>query len=664
MYDIYIITVSMPLLLALLGGLFGRYFGKLGVVWLYLPGMLISVFVALNAFCGIGLKHNIFKLDLFVWFDVGLLNVVWGVLFDSLSVTMIFVVTFISFLVHLYSFEYMGEDPHLIRFMCYLSLFTFFMLALVVSPNYLQLFFGWEGVGLSSYLLINFWFSRIQANKAALKAMLMNRIGDSFFGIGIMLLFYICKTVDFGIVFSIVSIIQDLSLVFCGVEVNKLDLVAICFFFGAVGKSAQLGLHSWLPDATEGPTPVSALIHAATMVTAGVFLLVRSSPLLEYCPIILNFIVIISAITIVFGSSVGMFQNDIKRVVAYSTTSQLGYMVLACGLSAYNLAMFHLVNHAFFKALLFLCSGAIIHALSDEQDMRRMGGLVCILPFIYISMLIGSLALAGLPFLSGYYSKEVILEVCCVSFNSMFGYWLGAISTFFTVFYSFRLLYWIYYSFPNGYHVVICNARESSWFISISLFILIIGSIFIGYLIKDLFVGFGTDFWGNSISILSYNLYSLNAEFLGINIKLMPLLFSFLGFVFFFLIYYLQIIKFDFYLEVIRKLVVFFTKKWFFDKFYNVLVSVNLLKFSYNVMFRVLDRGVIEWLGPYGLKELFLLLSSKVSKFNSGYLYHYFLVMFVFIVLFCLYNFVYFAMDVYSLMFYIYFFFLLYNYKK
>lgn len=335
----------------------------------------------------------------------------WGFLFDSLTAMILIVVTSVSSLVHIYSTSYIEHDPHLSRFITYLSFFTFFIIILVSADNLVQIFVGWEGVGLCSYLLINFWFTRIQANKAAIKAILVNRVGDFGLALGIFGLFLETGSVEYSTIFSIVPFIFNKTFFLFSYEFHFLNLFSFLLFVGAVGKSAQVGLHTWLPDAIEGPTPVSALIHAATMVTAGVFLLVRCSPLFEYCPKTLWVITLFGGITAFFAATTGLFQNDLKKVIAYSTCSQLGYMVFSCGLSCYNVGLFHLANHAFFKALLFLTAGAIIHATNDEQDIRRIGGLVRVLPFCYSIFLVGSLALLGFPFLSGFYSKEVILEI-------------------------------------------------------------------------------------------------------------------------------------------------------------------------------------------------------------------------------------------------------------
>lgn len=394
-------------------------------------------------------------------------------MFDSLTVSMFVVVNTVSALVHTYSVFYMEKDAHLTRFMSYLSLFTFFMLILVSADNFIQLFLGWEGVGLCSYLLINFWFSRVQANKAALKAIIMNRVGDFGLTFAILLIFFYFKSVDFGVVFLLAPILSDFfftinfNLFFLTLNCNIHVMSFICFFLfvGAVGKSAQVGLHTWLPDAMEGPTPVSALIHAATMVTAGVFLIIRCSPLFEYAPGILTIMVFIGAITSFFAATVGVVQNDIKKIIAYSTCSQLGYMVFVCGFSGYSVSFFHLVNHAFFKALLFLSAGAVIHSLSNEQDIRRMGGLAKILPLTYSLFLVGSLALVGFPFLSGFYSKDFILEVAYSQYtlSGHFVFWLGTITASLTSFYSFRLIYFVFFNNTNIINVLcLRNVHELS----------------------------------------------------------------------------------------------------------------------------------------------------------------------------------------------------------
>jgi NADH-ubiquinone oxidoreductase chain 5 len=629
--SIVLLVLVLPFLASAITLLFGRYLGKTGAIFITIPAVLSAFLISLYSFYNIGLGHKVIEVVGFPWIKSGFFSVSWGFLFDPLTVVMLIVVTSISTMVHIYSVDYMGQDPHFVRFMSYLSLFTFFMLVLVTSNNFLQLFLGWEGVGLASYLLINFWFTRVQANKSAIKAMLMNRVGDFFLGLGVGFVFYTFKTVDFGAVFALVPLVSSTTIGLFFFEVDKLTLIGVCLFLGAVGKSAQLGLHTWLPDAMEGPTPVSALIHAATMVTAGVFLLIRSSPLLEYTLGLLNFIMVVAALTAVFASTVGMFQNDLKRVIAFSTTSQLGYMVLACSLSSYGVALFHLSNHAFFKALLFLSSGAVIHAVADEQDMRKMGGLVKLLPFVHVCILIGSLALAGAPFLSGFYSKDAILELAYANYSAVFGHWFGTLATFFTAFYSVRLLYLTFYASPNGYRSVIFNASEVSYIMFVPLVVLIFGSIFVGYLSRDMFIGLGTDFWGTSIFVLPHHGFLFQSEFIPLFVKLLPTFFSLAGVlvsVLVYMVYYGYSVAL-FNNSLGRLVYVFFNKRWLFDLFYSEFFARPFLRFGYFITFRLLDRGLIEWVGPYGLVKIVNLISQKVAALGSGYIYHYFAVSFL-----------------------------------
>ena len=396
-------------------------------------------------------------------------------------------------------------------------------------------------MGLCSYLLINFWFTRIQANKAAIKAMILNRIGDFGLVIGILIVFVEYKAVDYGTVFAITPILTGRVYNFLSFDFDLISIICFFLFIGAVGKSAQLGLHTWLPDAMEGPTPVSALIHAATMVTAGVFLIARTSPLFEYTSSMLSVVTVVGACTAFFAATVGLLQNDLKRVIAYSTCSQLGYMVFACGLSNYSVGVFHLINHAFFKALLFLGAGSIIHAVADEQDMRKMGGLKKLVPFTYSMMVIGSLALIGFPFLTGFYSKDVILEVAYGKYTSEghFSYILGSFGAFLTAFYSTRLIYLTFLSTPNGYKTVICSAYDSSYQISISLFLLVIPSVLIGFYVKDMIIGFGSDFWGNAIFTRVENMNRVDSEFITHIYKVLPVILSLLGVLSSFLLYFL-----------------------------------------------------------------------------------------------------------------------------
>lgn len=626
----YLNIIFLPLLGFIASGLFGRFLGGRGASFVTILPIIVSWALSCLAFYEVGLNCCPTYINLMTWLESDFLHVDWSFCFDTLTVVMLIIVTFISTLVHIYSLEYMGGDPHLPRFMGYLSLFTFFMLILVTADNFVQMFVGWEGVGLCSYLLINFWFTRIQANKAAIKAMLVNRVGDFGLALAIFGIFSCFGAVDYATVFSLVPQMSSHLISFGGIQLNAINLVGLLLFVGAVGKSAQLGLHTWLPDAMEGPTPVSALIHAATMVTAGVFLLARCSPLLEYCPSALSIIGIVGAMTAFFAATTALVQNDLKRVIAYSTCSQLGYMVFACGFSNYSVAVFHLSNHAFFKALLFLGAGSVIHAVGDEQDMRKMGGLRRLLPFTYSMMVIGSLALMGMPFLTGFYSKDVILEVSYATYttSSHFAFWLGSLAAFCTAFYSIRLLALCFLCEPNGTRFALLSSSESSWIMGIVLGTLAIPSIFVGYLARDLFVGLGTTFWGNAIFVLPEHLRLVDAEFMPVMIKLLPLLISILGGMCSFILYrsYARVLYSLKLSAVGRKFYTFLSRKWLFDKIFNEVVNQHVLDFGYHFTYKAIDRGLIESLGPFGLSVTILSQVKQNRKWQSGFVYHYSLI--------------------------------------
>ena len=526
----------------------------------------------------------------------------------------------------------MSNEPHLTKFMSYLSLFTFFMVLLVTSSNLLQMFVGWEGVGLASYLLINFWYMRTKANIAAIKAMVMNRIGDFGLCIGFFLIYYLFKSLDYSVIFSLTPLFQSKLFFFLHYEVNIITLISIFLFIGVCGKSAQLGLHTWLPDAMEGPTPVSALIHAATMVTAGVFLLIRFSPLVEYSKVALTLISFIGALTAFFASTVAVFQNDIKKIIAYSTCSQLGYMILACGCSAYASSMFHLFNHAFFKALLFLGAGSVIHALSNEQDIRKMGILVRYLPVTYAAFLIGSLSLAGFPFLTGYYSKDLILESVYVSYSSLslFSYILALLSAYFTTFYSLKLIYYVFLTKPNLFKNKLTYIHESDNFILIPLIMLSLLTIIVGYLFKDALVGFGTNFWSNSIYVQSFNYISYEREFLPSIIKKLPLIAFFSAFIMFCILN-----SFDFKYFLNSKLYVeiyyYLNQKWYFDLIYNYIMSFLLKNFSYGLCYKIIDKGILEIFGPTAFALLSFRLFKLISSLHSLLLNYYLFIAILFI---------------------------------
>nr|YP_010248458.1 NADH dehydrogenase subunit 5 [Coscinodiscus granii]QTK21653.1 NADH dehydrogenase subunit 5 [Coscinodiscus granii] len=621
----YLIFIFLPLISSITAGLFGHKIGHKGSCFLTVLYLFLTFLISIFIFYEVSLMSSPVYIKLISWIDSSTFNVDWGFLFDSLTTVMCCVVSFISFIVHLYSVEYMSSDPHLSRFMSYLSLFTFFMLILITADNYVQMFVGWEGVGLCSYLLINFWFTRIQANKAAIKAMILNRIGDFGLALGIFSIYITFKSVDYSTVFSLAPLFIHYKINFLIFEINSISLICFLLFIGAMGKSAQLGLHTWLPDAMEGPTPVSALIHAATMVTAGVFLLARSSVLLEYSFSVLEFITILGALTAFISATIGLTQNDLKKVIAYSTCSQLGYMVFSCGLSNYNIGMFHLMNHAFFKALLFLSAGSVIHAVADEQDMRKMGGLKKLTPFTYSMMIIGSLALMGFPFLTGFYSKDVILEVAYGKYTTIghFSYFLGSFGAFLTAFYSIRLICLTFLVKPNGFKKVLTYSADSSYNIVSSLAILAIPSIFIGFFFKDMLIGMGTDFWGNSIYISSVNCNLIESEFINYFFKIFPVLLSCLGALssFFTYIFFNNIL-----ISLKLKLKVLYTflnRKWFFDKLYNEIFVQKFLNFSYNTSYKLMDKGIIEIFGPLGFSNTIFSKANVLNSINTKILYHY-----------------------------------------
>nr|YP_009118091.1 NADH dehydrogenase subunit 5 [Malawimonas californiana]AJF22851.1 NADH dehydrogenase subunit 5 [Malawimonas californiana] len=629
----YLTILMLPIISALFTGLLGRNFGNRGSQIITVACLGISAVLSTIAFYEVGILGSVCYIIGFKWIESDLLNLNYNLIFDSLTVVMLVVVTLIATLVTIYSIGYMSEDSHISRFFTYLAIFTFAMLILVTSNNFLQMFIGWEGVGVSSYLLINFWYTRIQANKAAIKAMVVNRVGDFGLIIGIMAIYYVFRSIDFSIVFSSAYYIFNFKIIFLNMEFDAVTIIGLLLFVGAIGKSAQIGLHTWLPDAMEGPTPVSALIHAATMVTAGVFMIIRCSPLLEFSHNLLITITFIGAITAFFAAITGVAQNDLKRVIAYSTCSQLGYMVFACGISSYSVSLFHLMNHAFFKALLFLSAGSVIHAISDEQDMRKMGGLVKIIPFTYTLILIGSLSLMGIPFLTGFYSKDVILELAYANYHihSNLSYWLGTISALFTSFYSFRLIILTFFNRTNALRFTIENMHDAPIVMIIPLVILVIGSIFIGYITKDMIIGMGTNFWGNSLFSLPQNIYIFESEFIPYYIKLIPVLFSITG-AFMAFIFYIFFMKTLYKMNISSigiSVYTYLNKKLFFDILYNEFIVKKLYSFGYNISFKLIDRGIIEIIGPYGLSSIVLNLTSKLTKFQTGYIYHYIFVIFI-----------------------------------
>ena len=610
----------LPLIGAFISGFIGNKIGdKFSEI---ITSLLVSISALLSIyiFYQVVIENYEANLIIFKWINSGSLDVNWSIKIDAISAVMLVVVTLVSSLVHIYSIGYMSHDPHKPRFMAYLSLFTFAMLTLVTSDNFLQLFFGWEGVGLCSYFLIGFWFKKESANAAAIKAFLVNRVGDFGFALGIFLIFYFFGTVNYDEVFQQITQITDKKINFIGISINSVDLICLLLFIGAMGKSAQIFLHTWLPDAMEGPTPVSALIHAATMVTAGVFLVVRCSPIYEYSELALTVITIVGMSTAFFAATVALVQNDIKKIIAYSTCSQLGYMFFAAGVGAYNVAMFHLFTHAFFKALLFLGSGSVIHSFKNEQDINQMGGVWKSLPYTYALMIIGTLALTGFPFLSGFYSKDAIIEFAYLKGTNV-GYYaagIGVFTAFLTSIYSWRLIFKTFHGSYNNNKIKIESMHESPLVMLLPLVILAIGAIASGYLFKNLFIGYESsyEFWGQSIKFLE----PLSQDhppswFLFLTPTLVTLSIP--------LAFYLFVKNKNLVNQIVetnKPLYIFLTKKWYFDELYDVLF-VNSFKFLGKFFWKKIDGSIIDRFGPDGISNLIKSLSVKAVKFQNGFIY-------------------------------------------
>ena len=614
--------IFLPLIASIISGFFGRYIGDRN------SEIVTSALVSISALLSIHVLYQVIvnqyeeNIVIATWISSGSLDVNWSMLIDPLSAVMLVVVTSVSALVHIYSIGYMSHDPHKPRFMAYLSLFTFAMLMLVTSDNFIQLFFGWEGVGLCSYFLIGFWFKKESANAAAIKAFVVNRVGDFGFALGIFLIFYLFGTVNYSEVFQQIPTVVDKNLSFLGFEVKAIDLVCLLLFIGAMGKSAQILLHTWLPDAMEGPTPVSALIHAATMVTAGVFLVVRCSPIYEYSELALNLITVVGMTTAIFAASVALVQTDIKKIIAYSTCSQLGYMFFAAGVGAYNIAMFHLFTHAFFKALLFLGSGSVIHAFKDEQNINSMGGVWKKLPYTYVLMIIGTLALTGFPLLSGFYSKDAIIEFAYLRDNTT-GYYaagIGIFTAFLTSIYSWRLIFKTFHGSYNNKSIKIEETHESPLVMLLPLIILSIGAIFAGFIFKELF--FDTNFWRNSIFFLE----PLSEEHPPMWFLLLTpiLVCSSIP-----ISYYLFVKNKDLpnsIVEINKPLYNFLVNKWYFDELYEILFIKPSKKIGL-FLWKFFDVKIIDGFGPDGVSSLIKKFSIKANKFQSGYIYQYAFIM-------------------------------------
>ena len=618
------------LFLPLLGSIVG-YFGRsLGN---FFSELATSFFVSASGILSVVIFYNGINSDsygnykIFEWVASGNFVANWSINIDPLSSIMLVVITLISSLVHIYSIGYMSHDPHKPRFMSYLSLFTFSMLALVVSDNFLQLFFGWEGVGLCSYLLIGFWYKKNSANNAAIKAFIVNRVGDFGLAIGIFIIFYHFGTINYNEIFQLTPQLANKEINFLGFEINLITTICIFLFIGAMGKSAQFLLHTWLPDAMEGPTPVSALIHAATMVTAGVFLVVRCSPIFEYSEVALNVVAIVGIITAIFAASVALVQNDIKRIIAYSTCSQLGYMFFAAGVGAYHVAMFHLFTHAFFKALLFLGSGSVIHAFKKDQDIRNMGGVWKQLPYTWVLMLIGTLALTGFPFLSGFYSKDAIIEFAYFR-NSVIGNfaaYAGIFTAFLTAIYSWRLIFKTFHGKYMNKDLSLKETHESPLIMLTPLVFLAIGAIFSGYLFKELLIGDKSEtFWQTSIFFLQ----KISHE----HIPLWLLLFTPSLVIIAIPISYYLFVKNKKILEDFKnnnkKLYNFLLNKWYIDEIYE-FIFVNPIKKIGLFFWKKGDENTIDRFGPDGISKIIRLISNKAVQFQSGYIYDYAFVMLI-----------------------------------
>nr|WVH39744.1 NADH dehydrogenase subunit 5 [Parazoanthus axinellae] len=587
----YLLVILAPLLGALTSGFFGRKIGEKGAGIFTSACLILSLSWSALIFYETTLNSSTTYIKLWRWLDSDLLTTYFGLQFDSVTATMLIVVTGVSTLVHIFSTAYMDGDPHLPRFMSYLSLFTFFMILLVTSDNYPQLFIGWEGVGLCSYLLINFWLTRIEANKAAIKAMLVNRVGDIGLVLAMFAIWEEFGSLDFSSVFNAAPVAAE----------SHITLICLFLFIGAVGKSAQLGLHTWLPDAMEG-------------VTAGVFLLIRSAPLLEQAPLALMVVTVVGSMTAFFTATVGLVQNDLKKVIAYSTCSQLGYMVVACGISHYSISLFHLMNHAFFKALLFLSAGSVIHAMADEQDMRKMGGLIKSTPFTYTMMAIGSLSLMGFPYLTGFYSKDLILELAYDQYYLAFAHWLVVFSALLTAFYSIRLIYLTFIADTSSKKEVFMQAHEGSWNLTLPLILLALGSIFVGYLTKEVL-------WSFQATL---------PPIIPISIKLLPVIFSLLGATSAFVLYHCSTRAFSVPTPAISLAsYAFLYSAWQFNYIINYFLVRNVWGLGHLISYRVLDKGVLELVGPKGISDRMVQLTQGISNLQSGLVFNYALIILI-----------------------------------
>ena len=629
----YQAIVFLPLIGFLIAGLFGRSIGAKGSELITSGLMVIVALLSWVAFFSVAMgSGEAFTVPLLSFITSGNLDVSWAIRVDTLTVVMLIVVNTVSALVHIYSIGYMHHDPHRPRFFAYLSLFTFAMLMLVTSDNLLQMFFGWEGVGLASYLLIGFWYKKPSANAAAMKAFVVNRVGDFGFILGIFGVFYLFNSTDYDTIFANAQAFAAEEprtvLTFLGAELTQdaaLTVVCLLLFMGAMGKSAQFLLHTWLPDAMEGPTPVSALIHAATMVTAGVFMVARLSPIFELSHTALTVVTLFGATTAFFAATVGLVQNDIKRVIAYSTCSQLGYMFVALGVGGYSIAIFHLFTHAFFKALLFLGAGSVIHAVSNEQDMRKMGGLRKHIPLTYWMMVIGTLALTGFPLTAGFFSKDAVIEAAYVGHNvfAHYAFWLTVAAAALTSFYSWRLAFMTFHGKPRASVDVMKHVHESPLVMTVPLMILAVGALLAGFVFKGVFIGDGYDaFWKGALFVSEENHVLHDIHEVPLWVKASPFVMMLGGFAVAWLFYIRSP-------EIPRQLAErhdglyrFLLNKWYFDELYDA-IFVRPAMWIGRQLWKKGDGTVIDGMGPDGVAARVQNVTTWVVRLQTGYLYHY-----------------------------------------
>ena len=661
---IYHLIVFLPLIGAIVAGLTGTRFGsqlfpERASMALTTGLLFASAILSWIVFLGVAFGDRPDEtITIMRWMDIGNLKANWAFKVDTLTAVMLIVVNTVSALVHLYSWGYMEEDPYKPRFFAYLSLFTFAMLMLVTSDNFIQLFFGWEGVGLASYLLIGYYYKKPSANAAAIKAFVTNRVGDVGLALGVMTVFLVFGSVEFEPVFAQIAENSARELSFLGGTFNAIELMAMLLFIGAMGKSAQFVLHVWLPDAMEGPTPVSALIHAATMVTAGMFLVCRAHPIYEAAPVTSGFITALGAFTAFFAATVGLVQNDIKRVIAYSTCSQLGYMFFAAGVGAYNAAMFHLFTHAFFKALLFLCAGSVIHALHHQQDMRLMGGLREKTPWTYWTMIIGTLAITGIGIpttmfgFAGFFSKDAVIELTYDAATKGFGgaavfaFWMGLVAALMTAFYSWRLIFMTFHGDHRGKQKYFDEAHESPWNMRVPLLVLAVGAVFAGAIFYKPFIYDAGGFWHGSLPggdhalLAPDNLYAAAEGYEGdyegghkypMWVLWSPLVVSILGFLLAFFMYRNNGAK-----RHIANVAEtggspiynFLLNKWYIDEIYDATI-VRFARWLGDVFWKVVDVGIIDRFGPNGVAAFTAGASARLSRLQSGKVFHYAFVMLI-----------------------------------